>query len=404
MQYRNEIDFLLCFFKKNHLRYATVSKEDLEGGKLDEMLGTLVDISSAILKRLTVLTEGTIYRFKDVYHCSYRILKLADELLVVGPFLENPISEEMIASIRDLLGLPFQRAVYLSEYYRALPILTEGAGVLTALDVFAERVWQTGRIIISDIFNTGGDVESPFSRTMLNIEPTDTLITMKAIERRYEYENELIRAVSLGKLDVQERFSAIFNDSLFEKRTSSPLRNAQNYCIIMNTLLRKAAENGGVHPIYLDRISSDFARKIEAFTDIREVSAFMKEMFTTYCRLVRNESMQNMSSLVKETVLIINADLSADISPHKLASSQGVSLGYLSVVFRREMGKTMSAYIRERRMGYAEYLLSKTELQIQTVALHCGIMDVQYFSKLFKRHFGKTPTEYREAKRLDSSS
>jgi AraC-like DNA-binding protein len=47
-------------------------------------------------------------------------------------------------------------------------------------------------------------------------------------------------------------------------------------------------------------------------------------------------------------------------------------------------------------MEYAEYLLNSTTLQIQTVALHCGILDLQYFSKLFKRHSGMTPTEYRQ--------
>ena len=51
-------------------------------------------------------------------------------------------------------------------------------------------------------------------------------------------------------------------------------------------------------------------------------------------------------------------------------------------------------------MNYAEYLLSSTSLQIQTVALHCGILDVHYFTKLFKKHTGKTPTEFRLKKNI----
>ena len=60
-------------------------------------------------------------------------------------------------------------------------------------------------------------------------------------------------------------------------------------------------------------------------------------------------------------------------------------------------GKTLTEYIRERRMEYASYLLQTTDLQIQTVALHCGIMDVQYFSKLFKRQFGTAPSQHRNS-------
>ena len=65
--------------------------------------------------------------------------------------------------------------------------------------------------------------------------------------------------------------------------------------------------------------------------------------------------------------------------------------------YAEETGKNITEYIREKRMKHAEHLLSSTPLQIQTVALHCGIMDVQYFSKLFKKHSGKTPKEYRES-------
>ena len=64
-----------------------------------------------------------------------------------------------------------------------------------------------------------------------------------------------------------------------------------------------------------------------------------------------------------------------------LPSETGISAGYLSAVFKKEMGKTLTDYVKEKRMQKARKLLETTHLQIQTVAGHCGIMDVQYFSK-----------------------
>ena len=64
-----------------------------------------------------------------------------------------------------------------------------------------------------------------------------------------------------------------------------------------------------------------------------------------------------------------------------------VSNVYLSSMFKKETGKTITEYIREKRLSYAVYLLRSTNLQIQTIALRCGIVDVQYFSKLFKKFF-----------------
>ena len=164
----------------------------------------------------------------------------------------------------------------------------------------------------------------------------------------------------------------------------------------MNTLLRKAAERGGVHPVYLDRVSSEFAAKIEQMSLLSEFSSFMREMFISYCRLVRKHSIKRYSPVVQKTVLLIDSDLSAPLTLSALAAAQGLSEGYLATVFKKETEKTVSEYVREKRMKHAAHLLTTTRLQIQTVALHCGIMDVQYFSKLFKKHTGKTPKEYRE--------
>jgi YesN/AraC family two-component response regulator len=183
---------------------------------------------------------------------------------------------------------------------------------------------------------------------------------------------------------------------MFEKRIQDPVRNAKNYCIIMNTLLRKAAEHGGVHPVHIDKLSSKFAARIELVTDTKKVSEFMREMFSSYCRLVQKHSTRHYSPIVKKTVILFEADISAELSLATLAKQQGVSSGYLATVFKKETGKTVSEYVRDKRIEHAKYLLSMTHLQVQTVALHCGIMDVQYFSKIFKKQIGKTPKEYRE--------
>jgi YesN/AraC family two-component response regulator len=167
----------------------------------------------------------------------------------------------------------------------------------------------------------------------------------------------------------------------------------------MNTLLRKAAERGGVHPFHIDRVSSAIAIKIESMSSIAQTQELMTEIFCAYCELVREKSMKELPPIVKQTVMIIESDLSADLSPSLLASHQGVSLGYLSSIFKKATNQTISEYVRQKRMEYAAYLLRNTNLQVQTVALHNGIMDVQYFSKLFKRQIGMTPTEYRLSKK-----
>ena len=168
----------------------------------------------------------------------------------------------------------------------------------------------------------------------------------------------------------------------------------------MNTLLRKAAERGGVHPLYINDVSTEFALKIERLFSVSSATELMAEMYRVYCRLVRKYSMKSYSPIVKRVITLINSDLSANHTLTALAESQNISPGYLSTLFKKETGKNVTEYILDERMQLARRLLATTSLQIQTVALHCGIMDVQYFSKLFKKYSGKSPKEYRKAATL----
>ena len=167
----------------------------------------------------------------------------------------------------------------------------------------------------------------------------------------------------------------------------------------MNTLRRKAAQQGGVHPVYLDSASSGYAAKIEQQHALDTIPSLMAEMFRGYCRLVRKHSLKDYSPPVQKALTYIDADISGNLSLSSISQALNISSSYLSTLFRKETGQTLTEYISQRRVKHAMHLLETTKLQVQTIAQHCGIMDVQYFSKVFKRITGKTPKEYRESQK-----
>ena len=398
MSYRDELDLLISVFKKCRLAVKllshTTSEVQSDTGELERLMSGTVPQS--ILNRTA--EEKTLYRFKDSFGLRYRYVRLGDELLVVGPYTSERFLESSLLEIAERNGITPQKQKYLNELYEGIPTLAEGSPVFIMFNTFLERAWESPSFVIVD-YDESGAPPSPINEELREKDARDVLVNMKAMEQRYRYENDLIEAVTLGQLHREEQLLAAFSTSALEKRVADSARNAKNYAIIMNTLLRKAAERGGVHPVYLDRISSDFAQKIEQNANMDESTTLMVDMFRAYCRLVRKHSMKSYSPLVQKTILIIDSDLSADLTLSSLAEAQGVSSGYLATIFKKETEKTVSEYIRERRIKHAAHLLRTTGLQIQTVALHCGILDVQYFSKLFKRECGITPREYRELER-----
>lgn len=228
---------------------------------------------------------------------------------------------------------------------------------------------------------------------------TETTIeeSLKNLELRYEAENMLIKAVSQGNFQKCEEIVAISNfSSLIEKRVDDPIRNIKNYSIILNTLLRKAVELGKVHPYYIDKISSDFAIRIENISSIKEGSKLQRNMIHTYCRLVQTHSSKDYSLIIQKLTTRIDADLSADLTLRTQANELGVNASYLSNLFKKETGATYTDYVNQKRIEYAKQLLNTTNWQIQSIAQKCGILDLNYFSKVFKKYVGLTPLKYRE--------
>ncbi len=400
MDYQGGLHMLCETFRKCRVPVAFADRN--APLKIDDDLFHFIfgeELSPLPLNLPEQIKERTIYRLSNPCHLHYILLLLPrtaqDPLLILGPYLPNLLSEEQILEIAETFHIPPHRRKLLENYYSSIAVLPETSHLFSMLDTFGELLWGSNRFNLEEIRTT---VDQPLLPSPENTKTQgDLLAQMRLMEERYATENALIYAVSKGQVHKGAAIMESIASMPFEKRLDDPLRNLKNYSIIMNTILRKAAESGGVHPFYLDDVSSSFASRIEQVPTLSAAQALMSEMFRTYCYLVRQRSMKQYSAVVQKTLIMIDADLSADLSLSKLAAAQNISAGYLSAIFKKETEQTVTDYINSERMQLAAHLLQTTTLQVQTVAAHCGMLDVQYFSKVFKKYMKKTPKAYRES-------
>ena len=405
MSFENDLNFFCEILEKCHINTAVLSAFDSLADTLNPILGSLADYffatDASVQSVFGNIESKTKYLFSNELMLQYVCLRLPilseKNILLIGPYLSALPDVKEILEMGERVKLNPLEPKLLQEFYNTLPIVPQGDRLFSLINAFCERIWQTTSFSIVEFNKQYPLPIIPIERTSHDESGAEILAKTEMMEKRYAFENELMRAVSLGQQHKESLLAAAFKEDMFESRVQDPVRNAKNYSIIMNTLLRKASEEGGVHPIHIDRLSSSFAAKIEQAPSLQETLELMKEMFSSYCRLVHKHSVGRYSPIVKKTVIIIDSDISAELSLSTLAKQQSISEGHLATVFKKETGKTLSEFVRDKRMEYAKYLLSTTNLQIQTVAQYCGIMDVQYFSKIFKKQIGKTPREYRES-------
>ncbi|MGN0204798.1 MAG: helix-turn-helix transcriptional regulator [Coprococcus sp.] len=227
--------------------------------------------------------------------------------------------------------------------------------------------------------------------------PDRPLESVRILESRYQLENELLRAVGMGNESRALKLLAIFQEQPLPPRLNDELRNYQNYSITMNTLLRKAAEHARVHPLHIDCLSNQNIRRIEELTDIHQCLDFQHQMVRDYCSLIRHHNLKDYSILTQKIITCVNSDLQADLTLKSLAEQLSVNASYLSTLFKKETGMPLTEYVNGCRIEHAQKLLLVTDLPIKEIAHQCGMADVYYFNRLFKRLTGTTPKKYRKA-------
>lgn len=405
MHYKAELEFLKKFFKNLHINTSIICPKTPPIPEFDLGLRRMIsnDINYDLLISLNsnITRKNIIYRIHDEFFCNYICIQLPSndiELshLVIGPYTTRNITKTLLFQLTARLSLTPKQFKQLQKYYTNLITIPNEDVIFSIVTTFGECLWGgLENFSVETIDKRVPDSVEPIATRPDFQEPEEALLTMQILEKRYEAENELIHAVSQGLIHKAEMVMMNKNFPSLEQRVSDPVRDIKNYCIIMNTLLRKGAEQGFVHPLHIDSLSSRFARKIEQVTSPEGGQTLQKEMIHKYCLLVKNHSMKGFSLLVQKVVTRIDSDLTADLSLKTHAKLLNVNASYLSTLFRKETGITLTDYVNKKRIENAVFLLNSTNMQIQTIAQHCGIPDVNYFTKLFKKFIGKTPKEYK---------
>lgn len=399
MFYDEQLSFLHKTLEKCHLssRVLDADKEISQDG--------VIKLFDDIMKNkcfydfFPYLKPRAIYYLTDIFLCKYIFLKLPyekDKVFIIGPYIDFDITHQQILEQSEAIGILPARSKELEYYYASVPVIKEESHIFAIVNTFAEFLWGGSDAFENIEIERGGWSSFILPELKQKLSDTDNIADIEMMEKRYAFENELMAAVAQGNTQKAELMMSSFSAIAFEDRVPDRLRNIKNYCIITNTLCRKAAQDGGVHPIYLDKVSSSFAKRIESVQRLSDLTEFMLEILRTYCRLVKHHSVKSYSPLVQKAIIKIEGDLTGDLSLAKIAKINNVSPSYFSALFKKETGQTLTEYVNSKRVGYAKHLLKNTNLQIQTIAQHCGILDFHYFCRIFKRFTGKTPTEYKK--------
>lgn len=158
---------------------------------------------------------------------------------------------------------------------------------------------------------------------------------------------------------------------------------------LFQLLQRKGLSPGQVFP---DGGHPEFGQTMRTLASLK---TWTTEFTVQALRSVAGHSQESSNTIVR-VKRFIEANLHGDLNREAIAEHVYLNPAYLSRLFRKETGLSLTDYIVERRMEKVKDELATTNVKISEIAVSVGYTNFSHFSKLFKRMTGMTPQEYRK--------
>lgn len=128
----------------------------------------------------------------------------------------------------------------------------------------------------------------------------------------------------------------------------------------------------------------------ESISNLKKWAHYVISKSAQYIDLI-----ENTDSVVLRVQKYIQAHFSEELTREQLAEHVYLSPDYLSRVFHKEAGMSISEYMTQERLKEAKKLLADTDIPVAEITFRAGYTNWAYFSKVFKDKTGKTPVQYR---------
>ncbi len=143
------------------------------------------------------------------------------------------------------------------------------------------------------------------------------------------------------------------------------------------------------------RFTADL-RELEGIVSLEERAARVRTMTLDIVNRIESSRNDSNSKVVEKAKRFVQERYALDLSLGDVAESVCLSKNYLGQLFKKQTGISIVEYIHRIRISKAKELMDTTEMKIFEVAEAVGYADQHYFSSVFKRFSGISPSDYRQ--------
>ncbi|OZG60291.1 AraC family transcriptional regulator [Bifidobacterium lemurum] len=190
----------------------------------------------------------------------------------------------------------------------------------------------------------------------------------------------------------------LWDSGLYGHVCDDPLRNAKYLFVTSITLATRFAIEGGMDEEDAYNASDLYIQDVDRCESVAEVRRMHTDMMTFFTWAMADlQKVDVHSKAVAECMDYIHYHLHERITVAMLANHVHLNPTYLSELFSKETGTSISQYVTDRRMEAAANMLRYSQYSLGEIAQILAYSSQSHFSKVFKKQMGVTPGEYRKA-------
>lgn len=228
------------------------------------------------------------------------------------------------------------------------------------------------------------------------LDISEESLTHRPLEEEYSFYS----AVSSGDIAfVQEncKKNAFVNPDGMGILSLTPLTNIKYHFVITTAMITRHCVTAGMELEQAYRLSDFYILKMDSCNSIEAISRLHDDMvldFTGKMLLLKK------SSVISKPIIIcidyIYKHINSRITVQILADYTSLSPSYLSRLFKKELGISISDYICEKKIEKAENLLKYSDYSLIEIATYLAFSSQSHFIQTFKKFVGLTPKKYRD--------
>ena len=204
--------------------------------------------------------------------------------------------------------------------------------------------------------------------------------------------------VKNGDITGLKRFLEKHRKAEFPKLSESPVQQQRYLFVSVITTCCRFCIEGGMPSDESYGLSDLYILKMDRLNTVDDIKKLYEEMMLDYAYRMKayNEKHTDYSPKILLCMEYIENHMHDRITVELLAEELEMNASWLSTVFARETGLSVSDYIRQKKLTAAKHLLSYNEYSCTDIAEYLGFASESHFSALFKKYEGITPKQFRK--------